>query len=170
VDVANLILLIIATLASVVAAIFAIRADVFGRASGQLAATQRKADIQPHLTVTWQGAPANGCRIMVGNGGGAAPHLYWVGHDEAAIFITCGVIPAHVAPVLVGVLLVPNVAYPDPGIATTVVLAEDIQGGRYGIDGKPVPESAETYVRTELEKVGLSPDARDRILDALRLA
>jgi homospermidine synthase len=168
VDVLDQILLIVSAIAAVVAALYAFRGDRFSRTSAYDAAEQRRLDIQPRLTVTWQGAMANGYKIIVGNGGGAARHLYWVGTD-AAVFAARGIIPAHNTTVLVGVFLVGRVANPNPGIATIVWVAEDIQGGLYGADGTAITVSAAAYIRSELQQASFNQGALDEIIKALRL-
>jgi hypothetical protein len=143
------------------AAFYARRNDRFSRSM-----------VQPHITVTWQGARANGMNIIVDNGGGQAPRFWWVGHEGTEIAVVShAVIPAQIQHILVRIQLVGAVAYPnDPGLSTTVCIAEDVQGrfwdciDRKRIKGKPEPD-----VRARLEKVGVLPDDRGRVIDWLAL-
>jgi hypothetical protein len=168
-DVLDQILLIVSAVAAVTAALYAFRGDRFSRTMAREAATQRTADIQPHLTVTWHGGAASGYKILIGNAGGAAPRALWVGHDGGAVFSAHGLIPAHVPPVQVRVFLVPDVVYPAPGITSVLCLAQDVEGGRWNaFDGNPVTVSAATFIRAELEAVGVTPDAQEKIITALR--
>ena len=156
-EVATFVLVTIATVASVAAAFYARRGDLFNRSS-----------LQPHITVMWQGMPA-GNRIIIGNGGGQAPRLWWVGHDGLAILAGRGVVPAQSQGVNVTVHLVGDVAYPvDTPPSTTVCLAEDMRGGLWDcVARKRINGKVEAHVRTQLEKVGLTPDAVRRLIDAL---
>jgi hypothetical protein len=143
------------------AAFYARRNDRFSRSM-----------VQPHIAVKWQGAPANGMNIIVDNGGGQSPRLWWVGHEGTEIFVVPhAVVPAQIHHVLRPVQLVGNVAYPnDRGLSTTVCIAEDAQGRLWDcIDRKRVKGKAEPHVRARLEKVGVLPDDRDRVIDWLAL-
>jgi hypothetical protein len=153
---------------SVLTVIFAGAAAFYARRNDRFSRSM----VQPHITVKWQGAQANGMNIIVDNGGGQAPRFWWVGHEGTEILVVPhAVIPAQIHHVLVPVQLVGNVAYPnDRGLSTTVCIAEDVRGRLWDcIDRTRMKGKPETHVKTRLEKVGVLPDDGDRVIDWLAL-
>jgi hypothetical protein len=153
---------------SVLGVVFAAIAAFYARRNDRFS----RSIVRPHITVTWQGAQANGMKIIVDNGGGQAPRFWWVGHEGTEIFVVPhAVIPAQIQHILVPVQLVSNVAYPnDPRPETTVCIAEDVQGRLWDcVDRTRMKGNPETHVRVQLEKVGVLLDDRDRVIDWLAL-
>src|SRR6266852_619774 len=81
-----------ATVAAIIAAIFAIRADTFGRRNARELAALRDFDIQPRVDAGWTHLNAGPITVQLGNVGGPASRFVWVGHDVTKVGMSTGTI------------------------------------------------------------------------------
>ncbi len=166
-DVANLVLLVIATIAAVVGAVFAYRADVFTRRSSGEAAAQREADIQPRLDAQWTGSLHYSGNIEITNAGGAATQFIWVGFADTSIFAAHGTCPAHAPSLLYRISQLGEGTFASAG--TTLLVAEDIQGRWWDCrTGHVLTRSIEHYLTKRMEQVGLAEFTEGLIAASLR--
>ena len=156
-DVANLVLLVVATIAAVVGAVFAFRADVFTRRSSRQVSAQREADMQPRLDAEWggsQGYPM--ATVSFRNAGGAATRFVWVGQHDAGVFVASGTVPQHAPMVDIRALKIGDATY-QTGICTTLLIAEDVQGSWWDCRTENrLRHSPEEYLTARMAQVGLA--------------
>ena len=150
----------IATISAVVTAsalFVAVLAAILAILAYRSSAAQRQADIRPRVDGTWNGlAGIVTPYISFRNAGGTASRFIWVGQDDAAVFFSSDSLAAGSAPIRFVAFKVGDAMY-RTGIATTLLIAEDIQGTWWDCrNGHRLTRAPEDYLTRRMEQVGLS--------------
>jgi hypothetical protein len=157
-----------ATIAAIIAAIFAIRADTFGRRNARELTALRDFDIQPRVDVGWTPLQANNIVVQFGNVGGPAPRFVWVGSDDTKIGMCTGTIGHAATPLAFRGWLIGESTYRG-GMGTILLVAEDVQGRWWDCrTGVMFKRPLEKYLKRRMEHVGLEHLAEQVVLQVPR--
>jgi len=137
---------------AVVAAVFAIRGDVFGRRQARLDAQQRKADVQPRLSATLRG---DGW-LTLDNAGGAAARYVWVGQSDTSVYSCSGPFPPHQVGLSTSAREIGASSY-RTGTGTTLLVAQDVEQRWWDCrTGLLLAQPVESYLVKRMVQVGLA--------------
>jgi hypothetical protein len=147
------------TIAAVIAAIFAVRADWFVRKDSATNALLRDADVQPRLHEAWGGktAPTTHNFLSLTNVGGSATHFIWVGIDDQYVGAASGTIGPHTpSPANFVVAQLGESSY-SSGRGTLLLVAQDVQERWWDCrSGLRLPMAVEEYLAQRMKQVGLA--------------
>ncbi len=145
------------TVAAIIAAIFAVRADWFVRKDSAADAALRDLDIQPRLHERWGGYAGTPAHLELMNVGGSAAHFIWVGHDDRFVGAASGPIGPHTpAPVVYRVTELGQSPH-RAGRGTTLLTAQDVQARWWDCrTGILLPMQVEVYLAKRMQQVGLA--------------
>jgi hypothetical protein len=146
-----------------VAALFAVRADLFGRSS-------RAKDIRPQPRIRWVGS---GVGIYLGfyNVGGPAVHAVWVGTSGARLYAAYATFDGHSNQYVdfVETDLGPLPESVEPLTASILMLAQDVDGHWWDcLKDQAISKQVKKYVASQLESRQLTAFAV-RVLEVGRL-
>jgi hypothetical protein len=153
------------TLAAIFAAIYAFRADTFGRRSARQQDLLRDFDIQPRLEVPFTPiAPDSPLTVVVRNLGGPAIRFVWVGSDDTRVGMCTGSVGhSSVVNPFRGWLLGESTFR--TAIATLLLVAEDVQGRWWDCrTGVKLTGPVDGYLKKRMEGVGMGHLAEQVVL------
>ena len=148
------------TIAAVIAAVFAWRADWFVRRQSVSDARRRDLDIQPRLTAKQQVGNGGMVSVRMLNVGGPAVHFIWVGTSSDHGLATAGSMGSGTGSLDFTSADVGRLSYPG-GTGTILLIAEDVEGCWRDCRTRiKLPNGPEHYVTRRLEQCAMGEMAR----------
>jgi hypothetical protein len=140
-----------ATVAAIIAAIFAPLAYFSGRKEAERAAQRRDLDIQPRVNANF---PVAGLQLSLTNVGGPAVHFIWVGTHDDTVRAACGGMGSSAAALYMGTFeLGQQSDYTAGSTATLLLIAEDVDGRWWDCRSRILlRDKPETYLTKRLEQ------------------
>src|SRR5215467_9791024 len=152
---------IVGAAAAIVAAVFALRADWFGRRQALRADTQRDREIKPRLRTDWREPSNRGRGLEFYNIGGPAPNLVWIGLHGGRLYVAWASLdghftqPIHIEEEDLGEIPT-GLAVRDQPTGTLIFVAEDVDNRWWNVlTDKLVEGDTKTYLLDQLRRLEL---------------